>query len=289
MENYDTDSHFRDLQVYGYREFKNATLLLIAENSPEGNVTDLNIKPALVTPEFGDKFVDKMKDSNKNILFTGKTVFANSNQIDFATVAEKDIRPLEESYGEMSGFAKQSGFKSSKDDSLAYYRFADAASSEHLLDATEDFVSIVGEKEFHVVGKGDDRKALYYDKSSKMVNIASVNDLDEIYNLGLTEFLDDYDKQHPESVTDLTYADLHLDANGALNTNTIYKDNTKDGKEYAMLNSGILDSRGNDMHVMSTILDDAKARTAQMKTAEIEKRRVQDLSRTISVFDLELD
>jgi len=289
MEKYDGSNKFRDLQVYGYREFKNATLLLIAENSPEGNVTDLNIKPALVKPELGDKFVDKMKESKKNILFTGKTVFANSNQIDFATVAEKDIRPLEESYGEMSRFEEQSGFKSSKDDSLEYYGFADAVASEHLLDATQDFVSIVGKSEFNVVGRGDDRKALYYDKSSKMLNIASVNDLDETHNLGLNQFLDGYDSRYPELAKETTFTDLHLNSDGTLNTNMAFKNSNKNGKEYAMLNSRILDSKGNDMHVMSTILDDAKARTAQMKTAEAEKLRIQEISKPVSVFDLDLD
>ena len=291
------------LQVYGYHEFDNATLVLMRQlddmaTGDEVFETGAPVQPALVKPELGDYLTRPLKEDHDAAYFDADLISKENrlDKVDFSTVSVNSIRSgkelLDDDYHIEAGLHVEDDFyedvASGTDMSFMY-----AVATNRVVDMTNELnTEIYSEAHsdsnveyFSVFGKDKSSLiAIREDVANQRFEIADVETLDDAASDQIMEAYDDVKSKSGVPAGKLFTMRNVTFTDGGVDLTHTQPMNSSASKEYMILTSGITDVYGNDMGVEEQIWENA----------EINRRRVDELSQsnrikeTVSYDDLDL-
>lgn len=292
------------IQVYGYHEFDNATLVLLRQGNPD--VPSDNafqdsepVQPALVNPVLGEYLTRPLKEDHKDAYFEANLVAPQENRlsrVDFSTVDVNAITSGKD--------LADDGYRDSADLQVSDEFYEDASSTtdmsfmygvatNRVVDFTQDLNDSIYEEAlahgsvdyFTLFGK--DRNslvALREDVKNQRFNIADVNGLDADIQDDLKDFYDAAKEKAGVgagklfSLRNVTFAGSEVYDGHARPVNSTT------AKEYVILTSGIQDSVGHDLGVEETIWDNAEKNRERLQELENQKQ----IHKSVDYNDLDL-
>ena len=291
------------LQVYGYHDFDNATLVLMRQfdDTAAGDEvfeTGRPVQPALVKPELGDYLTRPLKEDHDAAYFDADLVSEENrlDKVDFSTVSVNDIRSgkelLDDNYQISVDLQVDDDFY---EDSAATtdMSFMHAVANNRVVDMTSELDSEIYSEAhsdanvdyFSVFGKDvNSLIAIREDVRNQRFEIADVETLDDAAS---NQIKDAYTEVKAKNgvpagklftMRNVTFSDGGIDV-----TNAQPMDYSV-AKEYMVLTSGITDAFGNDMGVEEQIWENAEINRQQLEEMNQNHR----IKETVSYDDLDL-
>lgn len=292
------------LQVYGYHEFDNATLVLLRLGNPnvpsENAFQDIEpVQPALVNPVLGEYLTRPLKEDHKDAYFDANLLAPQGNrliQVDFSTVDTSAISSGKDlaDAGYLDSAALQVSDEFYEDAaSTTDMSFMYGVATNRVVDFTQDLNDSIYEEALahgsvdYVTLFGKDRNslvALRENVKNQRFDIADVNSLDGDIQDDLKDFYD-VAKEKAGVGAGKLFSLRNVTFDGGEVYDTLAKPvNSTTAKEYVILTSGIQDSVGHDLGVEETIWDNAKNNRERLQELENQKQ----LHKLVDYNDLDL-
>lgn len=291
------------LQVYGYHEFDNATLVLMRQlddmaTGDEVFETGAPVQPALVKPELGDYLTRPLKEDHDAAYFDADLISKENrlDKVDFSTVSVNSIRSGKElsddDFEVVAGLHVEDDFyedtASGTDVSFMY-----AVGTNRVVDMTSELDSEIYSEAhsdsnvdyFTVFGKDTNSLiAIREDVKNQRFEIADVETLDDAASDQIKEAYEDVKSRSGVPAGKLfTMRNVTFTDGGVDLTHTQPMDYSV-AKEYMILTSGITDAYGNDMGVEDQIWENAESNRGRVDEMTQSNR----IKETVSYDDLDL-
>lgn len=285
------------LQVYGYHDFDNATLVLMRQFDEKALDSDAfetgsPVQPALVNRELGELLTRPLKEDHTSAYFDAELVINENrlDRVDFSTVAVSQIR----SGKELSGDKYQDSASLQVEDDFyedaaltADMSFMYAVSTNRVVDITDKLNTEIYEQPisnksvdyFTVFGKNSSSLvAMREDVKNQRFEIADVDNLSVVQRDRLREAYSEakntagVDQGKLFAMRNVTFS------NGEVDMAYAQPMKSSAATEYLVLTSGIKDVYGHDMGVEETIWDNAEANRERLAELAKANQRKQALS-----------
>lgn len=291
------------LQVYGYHDFDNATLVLMRQfdDTAAGDEvfeTGRPVQPALVKPELGDYLTRPFKEDHDAAYFDADLISKENrlDKVDFSTVSVNLIRSGKElsddDYEIEPGLHVEDDFyedvASGTDVSFMY-----AVATNRVVDMTNELNSEIYNEAysdsnvdyFSVFGKDKNSLiAIREDVANQRFEIADVETLDDAVSDQIKEAYEGVKSRNGVPAGKLfTMRNVTFTDGGVDLTHTQPMDYSV-AKEYMILTSGITDVYGHDMGVEEQIWENAENNRGRVDELNQSNR----IKETVSYDDLDL-